>query len=1301
MITQTAIAPKTGAEVSLRVRVAAALIIVLWTAHSLAAGPDLNLTGTDSPDPVTVGELLNYNLVVTNVGTSTATGVMLTNTLSTNATFFSASVSQGTFTSGGGLVVCDLGSINAGSAATVRITATPGTAGTITNSAIVTLTQVDANLANNSATQTTLVVPLTFYPGPNLNVARSWHTATLLPDGRVLIAGGNTGWGGSPLASAEIYDPATKTFTLTGNMHVARDAHVAALLADGTVLVAGGYSSGSFVGAEVFNPTNGTFTSVSNLNNWHVDGSATLMQDGRVLVEGNDYYGTYAAAEIYVPALHAFTNIGTTLGGGTRRPAFLLGDGKVLLPGGTIGNAASGTSAEYYDPALNQFVALPQMNHGRYINGGAQLLDGRVLIAGGNASGNTAEFFYTNSQNFVAATNLMRSQHWFCTANRLADGKVLLAGFSQTPDLFDPSNDSFSRTADMLAGRLYYTATTLRDGSVLIVGGQLASNQTGPALATTEIYDPARTKPPPAVSITNAVVVEGNSGTTNLNFQLTLSSPMGVPVSVNYATASGSATDGEDFIGTNDIAVFPPGTTNLILSVPVIGDVNYEADETLSVTLSSPTNAVIDAVNATATGTILNDDPQPTVSVASASVLEPNVGTTNLALSVSLSSYSFESISVDWTTTDGSALAGSDYIATNGTLTFDPGVTNLTVSVAIKGDTLYESNEVFYVTLSPPANAAIGPPGVVTIISDDGLPGVLDHFTFSAIPTPQYATLPVPLTITAMDASNSVVTSFNGSVMLTGSASNTPAYTFDFEEGDFSQWTPLNLGNSPGPYQIVPFDVSGHGHQSLAFRIAANSGAADGITRPVTLQGGTIYSLSVDLAASNDYGINGDASTAHVLINGQELGSFNFNVFGEISAQQIFRTNLTVSFIAPSNGVYDLSLRFDRGYGESGVWSYADNVRITSPRLTPTWISPFTNGVWSGNLVAATAGSNIVLHVDDSDGHFGDSSPFSVVDYADVALQTAIAPNPARVGASLVYTLLATNLGPGMATGLVVTNLLPPNQTFLSATSSVGTCFFSNGVVTCAFGCVPANQAATVTIVTQPFLPGTVTNFAGFTSANFDPNPANNISTTTFLVNPPLIYVSSPTVVERTGTTTNAQFQVWIGSPFVQTIDVDFATAAPGQGFIAATPGADYLATSGHLTFTPGLTNQTITVTVLDNLINEPTEAFAVVLSNPTNAQIATAGICSILDNFDPLPLISISDASLVEGNSGTNNMLFNVTLSRPAVTPCMVRYATSSGTAIGGSDFVTNSGTLSFPPGTTGPDHRRGRARRHREGAG
>jgi len=673
------------------------VLLVFWFLAAPAFGapdPDLKLTGTASPSLVSVGELLTIQLTITNGGTASASGVTLADTISSNATFFSVTPSQGSYTQTNGTVTCSLGLLDVGATATVKIVLTPGPFGMLTNSASVSENETDSNPADNALVQTVLVVPLTFYPGPNMNIARSWHTATLLPDGRVLIAGGNTGWGGSPLASAEIYDPATKTFTLTGNMHVARDAHVAALLADGTVLVAGGYSSGSFVGAELFNPTNGTFTSVSNLNNWHVDGTATLMQDGRVLVEGNDYYGTYAAAEIYVPALHAFTNIGTTLGGGTKRPAFLLGDGKVLLPGGTIGNATPGTSAEYYDPALNQFIALPPMNQDRYNNGGAQLLDGRVLIAGGNASGNTAEFFSTNSQSFVAATNLMRNLHWFCTANRLAGGKVLLAGFSQQPDLFDPANDSFSRTADMLAARMYYTATTLRDGSVLIVGGQLTSNQSGPALATTEIYDPARTKPPPAVSITNAVILEGDVGTTSLVFNLTLSSAMGVPVSVNFATADGSAVAGSDYIATNGMVIFAPGITNQTIAVAVIGNRNYEPDKTFSVTLSNPTNIAIDA--ASGTGTILNDDPIPTITVVPASVLKPNVRTTNFVINVVLSASSYQTIWVNYATSDDAALAGTDYITTNGLLTFNPGVTNQTITVPVLGNTLYESNKVFF-----------------------------------------------------------------------------------------------------------------------------------------------------------------------------------------------------------------------------------------------------------------------------------------------------------------------------------------------------------------------------------------------------------------------------------------------------------------------------------------------------------------------------------------------------------------------------------------------------------------------------
>ena len=195
-------------------------------------------------------------------------------------------------------------------------------------------------------------------------------------------------------------------------------------------------------------------------------------------------------------------------------------------------------------------------------------------------------------------------------------------------------------------------------------------------------------------------------------------------------------------------------------------------------------------------------------------------------------------------------------------------------------------------------------------------------------------------------------------------------------------------------------------------------------------------------------------------------------------------------------------------------------------------------------MTVGASATNLALHVDDENGDFGNATPFDVVDYADIALQTSIAPSPPRAGTNLVYTLLVTNLGPGLGAGLVVTNLLPPNQTFLSATSAVGACSFSNGVVRCVVGTLPPNQAAIVTIITEPFLPGTVTNFAGLILVNSGPNLANNFfPQTAFTVKPPLLYVTGPTVVERSYTTTNAVFNVSIAAPFAQTIQVDYATA--------------------------------------------------------------------------------------------------------------------------------------------------------------
>jgi uncharacterized repeat protein (TIGR01451 family) len=218
-------------------------------------------------------------------------------------------------------------------------------------------------------------------------------------------------------------------------------------------------------------------------------------------------------------------------------------------------------------------------------------------------------------------------------------------------------------------------------------------------------------------------------------------------------------------------------------------------------------------------------------------------------------------------------------------------------------------------------------------------------------------------------------------------------------------------------------------------------------------------------------------------------------------------------------------------------------------------------------VTAGAGATNLTLQVNDQNGDFGYATPFNVANYADLALQTYLAPSTPRAGSTLTYTLVVTNMGPGLGAGVVLTNQLPPNQMFLSATSSVGSCSFSNSVVRCIIGNLPANQSATVTITTDPLLPVTATNYAGLTQVNLDPNLANNVSQTVFAIQPPLLYISGPTVVERSYSTTNAVFNIFLAQPAGQAIGVDYATA---DG--TAKAGLNYVATSGHLVFNPPVT---------------------------------------------------------------------------------------------------------------------------------
>lgn len=226
----------------------------------------------------------------------------------------------------------------------------------------------------------------------------------------------------------------------------------------------------------------------------------------------------------------------------------------------------------------------------------------------------------------------------------------------------------------------------------------------------------------PYIAIASASTAEGVAGTKSLDFIVSLDSVYDLPVTVSYATTDGTATttDG-DYVATSGTLTIPAGQTSGTISVTINGDTKYEADETFTLTLSNPSNAAIQT--ATATGTINNDDTAPVVSITGQSVTEGNSGTVTLTFTVNLNVVSGLPVTVSYASGDGSATtANGDYVAASGSLTIPAGQTSATIAVTINGDTVYEADEAFAMTLSSPVNATLGTVAANGIILNDDAP---------------------------------------------------------------------------------------------------------------------------------------------------------------------------------------------------------------------------------------------------------------------------------------------------------------------------------------------------------------------------------------------------------------------------------------------------------------------------------------------------------------------------------------------------------------------------------------------------
>ena len=354
----------------------------------------------------------------------------------------------------------------------------------------------------------------TFAATGSMNTARSAHTATVLANGKVLIAGGVNFFGSSPvvrhyLAGAELYDPSTGTFTPTGDMTMARAWHSAALLRDGRVLIVGGASSDyvAATSAELYDPTTGTFTATSGTT--AVNGIATLLKNGNVLITGD-------IAQLCDPVTNSLAPAGSYSGpfpdGLSFFPstATLLQDGRVLVAGTGDNSGAWLEHEEIYDPATGTFTLAGKVHtYGDSViwgNYSATLLqDGKVLLAGGVSEDfgffSAAELFDPSTNSFMATGNMTiaRAAH---TATLLPDGTVLIAGGFYlgliTAELYNPATGKFSPTGNMTIGRAFQSGALLFDGRVLVSGG-VDDYENSTWLSSADLYTPRSPAPTPAL----------------------------------------------------------------------------------------------------------------------------------------------------------------------------------------------------------------------------------------------------------------------------------------------------------------------------------------------------------------------------------------------------------------------------------------------------------------------------------------------------------------------------------------------------------------------------------------------------------------------------------------------------------------------------------------------------------------------------------------------------------------------------------------------------------------------------------
>jgi hypothetical protein len=820
---------------------------------------------------------------------------------------------------------------------------------------------------------------------------------------------------------------------------------------------------------------------------------------------------------------------------------------------------------------------------------------------------------------------------------------------------------------------------------------------------------------PPAISITPDSPADEGAASPVMLFTVALSGAFEQNVSVAYQAVSGTtpgsaAVQGQDFAPTSGTIVFTPGQTITVVTVPILPDSKDEANETFSLQLSNVQNGVLPA-NPSATGTIVDDDPAPTVSInATSSALEgdPSGPATSIVFTVTMTGSSSQSIVVPYHTAPDTvganpAIVDIDYAGKIGTITFAPDTTTTTqfITIDLLRDVTNERDETFNVVLDTPTNATISAghgTGVATIQNDDGAPvsfvgltteggvKVLRHsegtggaggvdYVFEVTKGPQTVD---PLTVVVgysivpggvgdpaeagADYNNSVI-----SGTLTFAADSTANAFITVHVNNDS----INEANES--FRVV---LTGIENAKLIDQSAAGIIEDDDPLEIKFLPDHPEISLAEGNPVPNNANARTDFNFTVVLTRPSEqmvtVGYHDIPGTAKPTAPELDYDAVNGTFtFAPNttSGVITVKVRPDRRFEDDnetfqlqlteaggftvdtgeGVDVLTATIEDDDDPPTATIIGPGTKA--EGPPSGATTPFVFTVTLQDVDGNPVDSSQ-------PISLNYHINAGTATLGVDYTPTSTTGSItfAPGQSTATITVPVVDDSKDENDETFSVS--LDTAGAVNVT---VPANTSATAII---------------------QDNDA-----------PPTVSISGPaSVSEGNNGTTQVLYTISLSGQSSFEIKVPYSIGDGTGDTAAKLNDGDFSAQSGTVTFAPDTTVTTtvVTVTINGDKKFEAAENFRVTLGTPTNASVGANGTATTtINNDDDPPRVTISDVSKDEGDNGPTTFTFTVSLvdaqgqSSASGLPVVVTYATADGTAkISDLDYRSASGSLTFAPG-------------------